>query len=357
MIGARVIKTGVAVTLTMFICKILNLEPAIFGAVSAVINIQPSIYLTLKTTKDQIMIHVLGVVIGLAVGYLVGGNPLSMGVTAILIITLYLKMKLQQGILMGIVAAIFILGSAPDQFLPHAINRTAVIFIGLMIAIIVNIVLWPPRYRSLFVSNLRESNDEAVSYFCQAVYDFARLENQEIPLPQDKREKVLKLNKESQILAGHFRNERKNDSEDYSSSTQDEWFLTAEKLVNYNEAITEKADRIYELLPIRLERRLKSDALPISSEFQCILDLLESGCATIISVNHKLKTFICDKAPVEPEEITEIYWERLMDALEQWQPRITSSYYLHALIEVAVVANEIRWVAREGKKLINSGVK
>lgn len=352
-IGARIIKTGIAVTITMFICKVLNLEPAVFGAVSAVINMQPSVYLTFKTAKDQVIVHILGVAVGLAFGYLAGGNPLSMGITTILIITLYMKLKLQNGILMGIVAAIFILGSAPDQFLSHAYNRSAVIFIGLLVAMVINIALWPPRYGRLFIEKLRESNDEAVNYFCQAVHDFVSLENQEIPLPLIKREKVLKLNRECRVLAEHFRRERKTNADNYSSTDQDKWFRTAEKLMDYMEALTEKADRIYELLPARLERRLKSGALPISNEFQSILEILESGCITIRRVNTKLKSLICDNISADPEEISETYWEELTDAIEQWQPRITGSYYLHALIEIAVVANEIRWVAREGKKLIN----
>ncbi|MFZ5641916.1 MAG: aromatic acid exporter family protein [Bacillota bacterium] len=109
---------------------------------------------------------------------------------------------------------------------------------------------------------------------------------------------------------------------------------------------------INELIPARLERRAKSGAPPVSSEFQAILDLLESGCPTVARVNGKLRALLCDGADVEPEEITETYWEKLTAAIEQWQPRLTDSYYLHALLEVAVVANEIRWVAREGKKLL-----
>ena len=72
--GARIIKTGIAVTITMFILKALNLEPAIFGAISAVINLQPSIFLTFKTAKDQILVHVLGVGTALIFGYLHGGE-------------------------------------------------------------------------------------------------------------------------------------------------------------------------------------------------------------------------------------------------------------------------------------------
>ena len=68
-IGARVIKTGIAVAITMFICKLLDLEPAFFGAVSAVINMQPSIFLSFRAAKDQILVHILGVLAGFCFGY------------------------------------------------------------------------------------------------------------------------------------------------------------------------------------------------------------------------------------------------------------------------------------------------
>lgn len=349
-IGARIVKTGIAVTITMYICQALNLEPALFGAVSAVINMQPSIYLTLKTAWDQVLVHILGVAAGLGLGYLLGGNPLSMGITTVLIITLYKKLKLQNGILMGIVAAIFILGSSPDQFLSHAFSRSSVIFIGLTMAMVVNVILWPPRYGRRFMEKLRENNTAAVGFFCRAVHDFARLEHQAIPVTQDLSENAMKLQKETRILAEHFRREK--DFGNFNSAVRDKWLQAVEKFMDYNESLTEKAGRIYELIPARLERRAKSGAPPVSSEFQAILDLLESGCPTVARVNGKLRALLCDGADVEPEEITETYWEKLTAAIEQWQPRLTDSYYLHALLEVAVVANEIRWVAREGKKLL-----
>ena len=111
-IGARILKTGVAVTITMYLCKLLNLEPAFFGAVSAVVNMQPSIFLTVKTAKDQILVHLIGVGFGLLFGYLVGGSPLTMGIVSILLIAVYIRMGLNSGISMGIVAAVFVIGAA-----------------------------------------------------------------------------------------------------------------------------------------------------------------------------------------------------------------------------------------------------
>lgn len=355
-IGHRIIKTGIAVTITMFICRQLNLEPSVFGAVSAVINLQPSLYLTYKKAGEQIIVHVLGVTAGILFGCLLGGTPLTMGAITVFLIILYTRLKLHNGIIMGIVAAIFILSASPDQFLLHAFTRSAVIFTGLIVAMLVNIILWPPRHGSRFNELLRESNEAAVNYFCRAVHDYVRIVDQPIPQPVELRQKMISLNEECAVIAEHYRRERKQFSTHLDPVDPDEWFNSAEKLSTYNRLLVEKADQIYDILPARLERRLQSGQLNITGEFKAILEILDSGCNTVIRVNHKLRSLLCDKQAVEPEEISEKFWGRLTLVIEKWQAKLIGSYYLHALIEASTVAGEIRWATREAKKILNSAV-
>lgn len=349
-VGARIIKTGIAVTITMFICKLLKLEPAFFGAVSAVINMQPSLFLSFKTAKEQILVHILGVTAGLVTGYLLGGNPISMGLITILIIFVYMKSNLENGITMGIVAAVFVLGSSSEEFLPHALSRTGVIFTGLSTAMLVNILLWPPRHEERFTTKLKESNEKAVCYFCRAVREFVQLEDAEPQLRQEQRAGLHALNRETRELAELLRREGELFSP--AAAGQNGWLGGAMKFMDYNESLTRKANRVYDLLQGRYERRLKSGAPPISSEFKAILEILESGCVTITRLNAKLRAVILEEIPAEPEKISEEYWERLTMAIEQWQPKLSGSYYLHGLIDVAVTANEIKWASREAKKLL-----
>ncbi|HWR44020.1 FUSC family protein [Sporomusa sp.] len=349
-IGARIIKTGIAVTITMFICKMLNLEPAFFGAVSAVINMQPSIFLSVKTAKDQILVHILGVTTGLAFGYLFGGNPIVMGLITILLISLHIRFNFQSSITMGIIAALFVLSSSAEQFIPHALTRSSVIFIGLSVAMLINIILWPPRYQQQFKEKLEESNKQAVLYFCQAIQDYVELGNSKPPLHLEQKKKVHKLNKESRKLLEFL--SREGDLLNPGAPEQLNWFAIAEKFIDYNQSLIGKADRIYELLPARFDRRLQSGLPPIKPEFKIILEILASGCTTIIRVNSKLRSVIIDGRPAETEEISEDYWEKLTQAIEQWQSKLTGSYYLHPLLDVAVTANEIKWASRQGKKLL-----
>jgi uncharacterized membrane protein YgaE (UPF0421/DUF939 family) len=356
-IGARIIKTGIAVTVTMFVCQVLDLESALFGVVAAVVSMQPSLYLTLTAARNQVLVLILGVVVGLAFGHLAGGNPLTVGAATVAMIFLIKRLGLESGMLMGIVAAIVVLTSAPDRFFSQALDRSAVIFIGLVVAMTVNAVLWSPRHGRRLVDKLRASNEAAVRYFCQAVHDFVQLENQEIPRPEAQQAKVAELIGETRALAEYFRYERKHYFDRYSHNGQEEWFPVAERLMDYNEALTEKADHLYELLPARLGRRLESGAPRVSNEFRFILEVLENGCLTIERVNEKLRFLICDLVAVESEEVSESYWEKLAVAIERWQSKPIDSYCLHTLIEVAVVAGEIRWVSREGKRLLGQAEK
>jgi uncharacterized membrane protein YgaE (UPF0421/DUF939 family) len=354
-IGARVIKTGIAVAITMYICKLLGLEPAFFGAVSAVINIQPSIFLTLRAARDQIFVHIIGIVAGFFFGYFLGVNPFSAGLIVILLIPIYIKLKLHSGITMGIVAALFVLSSSTEEFMIHALARSGVIFVGLGSAMLVNVLLWPPKYTKLLKEKLSQSNEAAVLYFCRAVQDYVGLDDSsELYAHMEQKKRVYKLNKEARQLLELLRSERKVVTE---LSEPREWISLAEKLIDYNESIIKKGNRIFDLLPIRLERRMKSEAPPVSDEFKAILDILESGCTIVVRVNGKVRSVIVDGGTTSPEEISEEYWESLTKAIEQWQPRLTGSYYLHGLLEVAVTANEIKWATRQAKILLSESVE
>ncbi len=338
----------------MFFCRLLGLEPAFFGAVSAVINIQPSIFLTLREARNQVLVHVLGVSAGFFFGFFLGVNPLSAGLIVILLIPLFSKLRLNSGITMGVVAALFVLSSSTEEFMAHAFARTGVIFVGLGSAMLVNVFLWPPRYTEQLKERLRQSNEAAVLYFCHAVQEYVGLEGREYHADPAQGERVRRLNGEARRLLELLSRERKVVAE---AAGPTEWLFLAERLIDYNESISHKANRILDLLPGRLERRVNSGDPPVSEEFRAILELLASGCMTVVRLNGKLRAVIAGGGTAAPEEISEDYWENLTKAIEHWQPRLVGSYYLHALLEVAVTANEIKWAARQAKLLLAESVE
>ena len=83
------------------------------------------------------------------------------------------------------------------------------------------------------------------------------------------------------------------------------------------------------------------------------MGLLLSGSKEVVKLNHQLTSMLFLKEALRPVPINETYWEHFQTAIDRWHDRFNGSYYLHALMEVSVVAHEIRWAAREAKAVMN----
>jgi hypothetical protein len=193
-----------------------------------------------------------------------------------------------------------------------------------------------------------------VTCFGQAVQEYVQLDDQAPDYHLAQRKHVHQQNKQARDLFALIK--REDGWLTPTSSDQHQWFSVAEKLIDYNEALAEGADRIYEQAATRYERRSKLGFPLLTDEFSAILEMLKGGCQTIARVNGKTRMAIIDGKTTDIEEINEDYWERLMLAIEQWQSRSAGSYYLHTLLEAAAMANEIKWAARQAKKILHEAV-
>ncbi|RYD05030.1 hypothetical protein N752_11755 [Desulforamulus aquiferis] len=113
---------------------------------------------------EQILTHIISVLIAVACGYALGSNPVIMGITTVLIILTNVKLKLFQGVAMGVVAGIFVLDAPQHDFLTHALTRSYVVFVGLGAALLVNSLLPQPRYGQIVLTNLSKLNVMCIEF-------------------------------------------------------------------------------------------------------------------------------------------------------------------------------------------------
>lgn len=330
LIGARVIKTGIAVTVAMGICTYFGMEPALFAALSAVINLQPSLYQSFKNAKEQIMVHITGVSVAMVIGWYLGANPVTMGLATILVITICIKRGWVTGISMGVVAAIFVLDAGSEAFITQALKRSSTIFVGLFVAMITNYLITPPNYEKELKARLKSDNHKAINLFSKAICSFVALK-----LPQengisgefDSLAKELEITKD--LLQKHDYQE-KGVNDNYSH-----WF-------SYNSGVMNRAKEIFALIPQRLERREMAGNLPISPEFEALLAKLIEGRGSVLRFNNQM---ITGCIPIDSSHGD--YWKEFSEIVDLWQSRTSGTYYTLALQEISLVAYEIRWVIRE----------
>ncbi|WLR42691.1 aromatic acid exporter family protein [Bacillus carboniphilus] len=159
-LGARILKTGIAITLSLFTATLFGLPSPVFAGIAAVFAIQPTIYRSYLSVITQVQANVIGAVLALAFGLVFGSNPIIIGVTAILVIAINIKLKLEDTIPISLVTVIAILQTNEEMFLEFSILRFLTILLGVFSAFIVNLVFIPPKYEHKLFHEIEVVSDE-----------------------------------------------------------------------------------------------------------------------------------------------------------------------------------------------------
>jgi len=193
-LGARILKTGLAVILALFLCELLQLPTPVFAAISAVFAIQPSIYRSYQTIIDQIQGNVIGAVLAIIFVLLFGNHYLIVGLAAIILIMINLKLKNEKTISLSVVTLIVIMESSGDQFIEFAILRFATIMLGIFSAFLINLILHPPKYETRLYETVSKISNEIIKWIRVSRHQAAdqlllkneikSLKNQQIQLDQ-----------------------------------------------------------------------------------------------------------------------------------------------------------------------------
>lgn len=147
--GARILKTGIAVTLALYIAMLLNLEPVTFAAVAAVFAVQPSVYRSYQTILEQFQANLIGAVVAIVFTLAFGNEPFVIGLGAIVIIAISIKLKMEKTIPLAVVTLILIMeSSTTGNFFLFALSRLAIIMIGVTCSFVVNLLFLPPKHET-----------------------------------------------------------------------------------------------------------------------------------------------------------------------------------------------------------------
>jgi len=346
-IEARTIKTGIAVMTTFLLCKVFRIEPAVFAAITAVVNIQqPSVSKSLYNAWQQIGVHLLGVTLSLLIGLLLGTNPISIGLAVIILILLCNRIGWSGGILMGVVSIIFILDSPPAAFLTHAFSRTLSIFLGLGIALLINRVLAPPRYKAKLLSKLNALFSLTSAYFLESLHTFIQAGNLtsfQKPDPQV----LTNLLEAVNALNEHAREE---------ITVADNPRLI-ERRLEICRGFLERGQSINGMTDQRVKRRQKAfsaqELHEINAEFHGVLSVLSTGKDKLAELINTLSLTVDQNKSTGLYFEDLAYWEAFDKAIDEWNRKVSGVFYLRALMEVSVVATELHWAGRRTRSLLN----
>lgn len=145
-LGMRTVKTTVAVLLALLITLALNRPYPFYAAVATIIAMSSTVFNSVQQGKNR----VLGTCLGAVIGYLfllVGpDNPFLAAMGVGIIIYLCNLLQMQKSVSISCVVFLSILiGSQGTYPLQYTINRVIDTVIGIVIAVLVNMFIYPPN--------------------------------------------------------------------------------------------------------------------------------------------------------------------------------------------------------------------
>jgi uncharacterized membrane protein YgaE (UPF0421/DUF939 family) len=153
-LGPRVLKTGLAVVLALYITKALGLEPPVFAAIAATFTIQPSIYRSWKQVLEQMQANTLGAIIAVSSIYLFGNSPIVIGLVMVIVIIISLKLKMEGSISLTLITVLVMMSSHQYEGILAAANKFVIVLVGMASAFLVNLIISPPNFTKNFVEQM-----------------------------------------------------------------------------------------------------------------------------------------------------------------------------------------------------------
>lgn len=163
-LGARVLKTGIAIVLALFLAQLLNAPTPVFAGISAIFAIQPTVYRSYLSIIEQVQGNIIGAIIAVIFVLSFGNNVFIIGLAAIIVITINLKLHLEKTITLSVVTLIAIMESPTDDFITFAIIRFSTVMLGILSASTVNLIFIPPKYENKLYNQLSDLSEEITKW-------------------------------------------------------------------------------------------------------------------------------------------------------------------------------------------------
>ena len=142
-IGLRTLKTGLVVTLSVIIAKLIGLEYPFFVVMTAIISMDKTTISSLKMGRNRVFGTFLGAIIGIGLSYIDRGNPFLLGLGAIILIQICNKLKLQGAITIGGIVMTAIMVHTDKTPMYYGFHRTLDTLVGASISFVVNMTVFP----------------------------------------------------------------------------------------------------------------------------------------------------------------------------------------------------------------------
>ncbi|MRH41951.1 aromatic acid exporter family protein [Aquibacillus halophilus] len=180
-IGSRVVKTGVAVLVTSFICQWMG-WPAVFAVITAIVTIEPTVSDSIKKGIIRLPASAIGSAYAVFFISVFGNSPITYTAAAVFTIITCYKLKLHSGLLVATLTSVAMIEVIHGNFLIAFFIRLGTTSIGLLVSTAVNMFILPPNYSNSILMNihslLKATGEELLDVSTKMVHEASTYTNE-----------------------------------------------------------------------------------------------------------------------------------------------------------------------------------
>ncbi|ALX47143.1 aromatic acid exporter family protein [Lentibacillus amyloliquefaciens] len=143
--GSRVVKTGIAIFITAWICVLLEWPP-VFAVITAIVTIEPTVSDSIKKGIVRFPASAIGSAYAVLFISLFGDSPLTYALAAVFTIATCFRLKLHAGLLVATLTSVAMVEVIHTNVLMSFFIRLGTTTTGLVVSTAVNMFMLPPDY-------------------------------------------------------------------------------------------------------------------------------------------------------------------------------------------------------------------
>lgn len=209
-VGMRIIKTVIAVVLTLEISKLLNINSPILAGIAAIMTMETSVSESFKTGKYRMYGTMLGGIIALIITQVLPINFITTAIGLFVILYISKVLKWKDAVRMAMIVFLVIIIDYEDGYrFSYALNRTLDTFVGVIVGTAINYFIRPPKIEIKIDTLIENITNEVIENIRETVWgdEKPKLENlkSEIKYIEEyyetlKKDRKYKINKEEEDL-------------------------------------------------------------------------------------------------------------------------------------------------------------
>ena len=158
--GKRLLKTAISVFITATICAWLG-WPAIFAVIAAIVTIEPTVYSSIQKGKIRLPAAAIGAAFAMFFNYLLGPQPLTYALSALLTIWVCHRLHWDDAILVATLTAVNMIPLTDGDYLLNFLIRLGTTSTGIIVSTLVNFFMMPPNYMQHIAASIKKISADA----------------------------------------------------------------------------------------------------------------------------------------------------------------------------------------------------